>query len=853
MLLRWISWRRVLRAPLRSFLIISGIALGVAALVSTLAVAGSIRGAFTEMAERVAGRASLVVTGGEVGVDPELVAAISELPGVAHTAGTVEVVTHVSKEDGPILVLGVDFVGDRHFLPIAGEDEGAAEVVDDPLAFINDPRGILIAASLARRHQLHAGDSIELLTPGGKQPFKVWGLLEDSGLARAFGGQIAVMFQDAAMLTFGRDRIDRIEVALAPETNLEEARARIGALLGGRGRVERPEGRARHLTSILVPIERGLNVASALALLVGMFIIYNAVGVAVAQRRREVGVLRALGVRRRAVVALFSLEAALLAAIGGAAGIGLGKLIARIALHQTAAPISRFYAAIRPREAEIDLRLALLGLMVGVIAALVSAFGPARLAATVDPAESLRPSALLLTRRPIRHRTLLAISGALLVPAALMAQVTWMSTGFLAMAFLLAAAVLAVPALILSLRRAVSWLAGPHLGIPGRLAIDHAVQRLDRSTVIVGALMLSVSTSVCLASWGAAMERAALYWLDRALPSDLYVTAGSVVADQQNVPFKPEVLEKLQGLPGAQEIYPARIVQVDHQGGRLLIVALGAADYLSANQRKGMAPIVLDGPDPIPLERLTERPGALLSENAARRLGLHAGDHLVVETAVGPRDIEVVAVIVDYVSDLGAVLIDRRWYLEMWQDPLIDTVDIALAPGVPLEPVREEIRRRLGMGQDLFIVSAQDMRGEIQRVLIDAMAIFRSTEVIALLVALLGVVGIMLAAVIDRTREIGVLRAIGASRRQIVHAVMIEAGFLGLASALGGVLAGVPMGWVFTRVVALASTGWLFQYVFPLGATLRVAILVVSTAALAGLWPGRKAAQLDVPEALAYE
>jgi putative ABC transport system permease protein len=261
----------------------------------------------------------------------------------------------------------------------------------------------------------------------------------------------------------------------------------------------------------------------------------------------------------------------------------------------------------------------------------------------------------------------------------------------------------------------------------------------------------------------------------------------------------------------------------------------------------------LAGPDPIPPDTLSRAPNILLSENAARKMEIGVGEKLRFDTPTGAREFTVAAIILDYASDQGAGLIDRRWFVEYWQDDLVDTVDFVLEEGAALAPVEEEVKKRLGPKRSLFIVSAAELRREIQRVLDDSIAVFRSTEFIALWVALLGVVGAMLAAVLDRTREIGVLRAIGASRRQVARFVVAEAAFLGLTAAVGGVLAGIPIGFVFVHSVGLHGTGWLFEYYFPAAAALRVSVLVILTAALAGFWPGRRAARLSVTEALAYE
>jgi putative ABC transport system permease protein len=243
----------------------------------------------------------------------------------------------------------------------------------------------------------------------------------------------------------------------------------------------------------------------------------------------------------------------------------------------------------------------------------------------------------------------------------------------------------------------------------------------------------------------------------------------------------------------------------------------------------------------------------ILGENAARKLGLRAGDVLELVTKRGLQRFEVYAVVVDYTSDQGACLIDRRWYLEYWQDDMVDTVDVFLEKGADLGTARDAIKRALGGGDTLFVVSAAEVRDEIGSVITQALQVFSSTDLLALMVAILGVIGTMFAAVIDRIREIGVMRAIGATRRQVELQVMLEAGFLGLAAALAGILAAVPMGIVFVRVLGLVGTGWHVDYIFPAAKATRIALLVVAAALLAGVLPGRRTSKMAVTEALAYE
>ena len=213
-LLREISLRHWLRSPFRTSLMVLGIALGVALHVATETAADTIFVAFGELVQRVAGRADLTVESAGVGVPNALVADITEVKGVAHAAATLELTAQAPELHESLLIMGVDMLGDMHFLPFEST-EGEAQVIKDPLSFVNDPTALLLSRNFASRHHLHSGDSLSLITSQGLKAFTVRGLLEDNGPAAAFGGQVAVMFLDAAQVAFERGTFaDRIDVAV---------------------------------------------------------------------------------------------------------------------------------------------------------------------------------------------------------------------------------------------------------------------------------------------------------------------------------------------------------------------------------------------------------------------------------------------------------------------------------------------------------------------------------------------------------------------------------------------------------------------------------------------------------------
>jgi putative ABC transport system permease protein len=854
-LLREISLRHFLHAPLRTLVVLAGIALGVSMLVATTMVNDSMLGAFSESVGRVVGKTDLIVTGSDVGVSSELVEEIREAEGVAHVAGTLEIVTRRPGAGGPLLVLGVDLVGDPHFLPIESADD-SADWVEDPLELVADPTGILVSQRLAMQEKLEVGSKLELITSEGARAFTVRGVLVDKGPLASFEGQVAVMYLDAAQLAFGRgDRVDRIDVALAEGVAVGGLQDKLQKLVGGRGKVEKPEGRKDQLRKMLGPLATGVQVSGFIALMVGMFLIYNAVSVAVSERRREIGVLRALGVTRRDAVIAFCLEAGLLGAMGGALGLLFASAMAHPVLDQTAANVSQFYAAIRPPSPKLTPLLALYGIGAGVVLSIFAAYLPARRAAEVDPVEALRRSrGSIVSPRRLPHRRMLLASAVMVVPSTIAA---WLGREHLMLAFaaiglFILAGVLALPSFVVLMSRALSAVSEMVLGVAGRLAIDNVQRSLERSVLTAAALTVAVGSSISIATWGESLEASMMQWLEHMVPADILITAGSPFADQHNVPFHPDVVDKLNGTPGVRGIQRARLLNQEVGTQRIQLLALDSAAYFEQQKRRGRYIRYVEG-GPVDAEQMKGAPRVLLSETAALRLHTKTGEKVAFSTPTGTHDFEVCGLFVDYTSDQGLGFIDRSWFDLYWQDELVDNIDLYLEDDASLEGVMEEVRRRFGGDRSLFITPSAKLREEIKKILLQSMSVLQSTEIICLIVAILGVMGTMLAAVLDRIREIGVLRAVGATRAQVALSIVAEAGFLGLTAAAAGLLLGVPLGLVFVHAIGMSSTGWRVDYSFPVLSAMRVMSAVVLTAMLAGLLPGRRAASMDVTDALGYE
>jgi putative ABC transport system permease protein len=827
-----------MRSRLRTLLVVLGIALGVGLYVATEAASDSMTSSFAALVTRISGHADLSVQATGLGVPAELLAQLSELPGIEHSAASIEVSTQAVDLDESLLVLGVDLLGDLHFAPFS-VNSGEKNALIDPLSFVNDPSGILLSRRFAERHALREGSQLRLLTADGPRAFHVRGVLDDSGAAASFGGQVAVMFLDAAQLSFGRGTFaDRIDLAVRKDVDVAAMQQQVASAIGKAYSVERPEQIGTRLRSLVEPLKAALAVSGFLALLVGAFLVYNAVSVAITQRRHEVGVLRALGVTRKTVIGLFMLESGLLAIPGVGIGLLLGQALAGYSIASTLETLNNHYAAVAQVAPSLAPALMLRASLVGLVVAAGSSFFPALRGTAFDPAIVLRgASAVELTRMPVGRMLLAAVTIGLLawVPMLVGAQ----TGGALQLTIIVLCASLATPFFVVSLR--VLFLRGVEaiFGIPGRLGLDYVERTLGRSTVNVLALMVAVGMSVSVGGWLGSFERSIAKWAGQVGVADLAVLQGSPVIDRRHVPLGAGAVERVKTSPGVESVQRFRTLEGQAGEVKFSLVATDTDIFIEQSARRGKGWELLEGA-PLQHGALSEQPGIMLSENAARLLHVKAGDALKLQTPRGERSFPVRGVIVDYTSENGTGFIDLRYFHEYWADDVVDSLFVYLKPHTNTEAVANRIRVVVSgavHGSSVFVTKTSEVEKNIVASLRKTFSYSHSVEVMTLIIALLGVIGTMVAAVIDRQREIGVLRAVGATRGQVAAAIMIEAGFLGFCAAAAGVLVGVVECRVFLHTLLAARTGWHLDFVFPWSSAIRTGALVVFTSALAGAVP----------------
>jgi len=859
-LLRLVSWPHVKRHRLRTLLTFLGIVLGVAVIVAIALVNRTLTGSFQRTIDLIAGKAVLQVENGESGLAETLYPIVRDTPGVADAAPAVEgFLPLVGAKGEKLYIYGVDFLADSSIRE--QKFVGGGSAMEEALDFIANSDSVALTESFSRRLNLPVGAKLRLATSRGVREYTVRALLKEEGAATVFGGHFALMDLPAAQIALGKEgKLDIVDLTTEPRESIEAVRQRLEARVAGAAQAVRPRERGEQVESLMTSFRVGLFFVSLIALFVGFFLIFNTVSVSVIQRKREIGTLRCLGILRRQILSLFVLEALALALAGSAAGIAAGFLLARAALYSVGQTVNSLFFQFDTAGGGADWTQIAVGLSGGVGIALLAALYPAWQAARVTPLESARQAVWRPRRAGVSSASLIGIALILLAPALAIVSPAGFSgvgkftLGVIAMMLFLLGLSFLAPLF-------VSWWAGFFWRATGRLparagflrnearlASDSLRRAPGRSGMTIATLMISLAAIFTVAAFVASVRESLLNWVDRMVTADLVVHSGAKTAGPLNVPLREEFGAKLESVPGVAVVDYYRLIRSTYEGRPIMIESFSAQRSAAVRTLP-----MLSGDGRTALENLAAEKGVLVSESFQRKFGKNTGDTIRLATPSGPAHFKIVGVYVDYSSDSGSVLIERSLYKRFWKEDLVDAFDLWLARGAAPGNVTAAVNERYGDAYQLFVSTHRELKDNVVRLMEQSFRVNYAVEIIAVVVAIFSVVNTLLASVLDRTREIGVLRAIGATRRQLRGTIMAEAGWIGILGGLLGLFAGAIMSYHHVVYNTRFLTGWSFQYYYPTEVAVLSLMASLTLCLLAGYLPAKRAAEIPIVSAIGYE
>lgn len=866
-LLKWLP-RLILRSlaqnKLRTLLTVLGIALGVGILLAINLANDMALSNFKDSINRVSGKSnlSIVPTQNDV-LDERLLLRLGWIwqipgkefsgfmPGIEQTALWAEPdqKTNPEEQQEVIRMLGVDMLANLrddtgNGMKLAQASESAFDILK--------PYHTYIGEGLAKKHRLKPGDSFQLYLNDGLSTFTVAGILSKGDLGDAYGGQIIVMDLSTAQQAFGmKGRLSKIDL-FVPETAVPMVQAKLKNELPPGVAVQRPTQKGAQVEKMVRSYQYNLTTLSFIALLVGVFLIYNTMSITIIRRRPEIGTLRAIGFSKPQIFGLFLLESLIIGLLGTLLGIGLGVFLSQFAIKAVATTVAALYTGQVLDRFSVDPWLLAQAFGFGILMTVIGAIAPVLEATAVSPAEASRRASY--ESRIFEASGKLSLLGLLFAVGALIAAFQPPVEGLPVFGFISALCTILAAALWMPLLLKISLntllpLLKRWLGIEARLAALILRGALGRTTVSVASLMIGIAMMVSLAVMISSFRQTVVTWVAQTLKADLWIEPVSKFGSKQTGLIKPQAVALIRQIPGVAAVDDFYEFPIQYKGNPTHL-GIGQSGVLA--EYGNLLFTDQESPKAV-LGRVMAHPAVVVTEAFSTRHQVKKGQSIELITPTGPQRFKVEGIYYDYSSDLGYIIMPRHWYKKFYNDERISNLAVYLRPGVDPEAIRQAIQNKLKGQSRLDIRSNQELRANVLRIFDRTFAITYALHVIAIAVALLAVMNALFALVLEARREFGILKYLGARDSQIGKIVMVKAGLLGLFGNISGLLVGFALSFLLIYVINRQSFGWTIRFELPWLFLLQSFLLVMITSILSGLIPARLAAKTPAPQVIKSE
>lgn len=841
------SGRYLQRHPWLIGLSILGVALGVAVVVSIDLANTSARQGFALSTEAVTGKATHTVVGTGMGIPDQVYHTLRVEQGLRESAPVVEGYARTPLEKGRTFsVLGIDPLAEAPFRAYTG---GVGSGLDLG-RFMTESGTALLSETTADAFGLVLGDTIPIIINGVEKGLVLVGVMwpEDEHSARAMADLIIVDISTAQEVFDMPGQLSRIDL-LKPGGVEEDAwMAPIeGALPEGVGLV-RSSARTETVDQMTRAFNLNLTALSLLALVVGMFLIYNTMTFSVVQRRDGIGRLRALGVTRREVFQLILAEALFIGVVGTGVGLLLGIVLGQGLTRLITRTINDLYFVLQVRDLHLAPLTLFKGVVLGLGATLLAAFFPAREATKAAVGTVMRRS--LEESRIQRLLPKLTLGGVLLgILAVALLQLPSRSivVSYGALLGVLLAFALVTPGAIVLLAHLIRPGMGRLFGVLGRMAARGVVTTLSRTAIAVAALMIAIAATMGVGVMVDSFRATVQVWLGYSLQADVYIQPPHLVFRKADASLMPSVLDIISQTDGVAGVYRVQSTQVDTDVGRVDLIA-----FDQSPQTPKTFQFKEGDPDAI-WSAFEVEDMVVVSEPFSYRFDISVGDTLQLQTDQGGKTFTVRGVFYDYGSDLGMVMMGRSTFQKYYEDQRVAGLALYAMPGQEVEALVRRIQERVVDEQEVIVRSNKALREASLDIFDRTFTVTVVLRLLAILVAFVGVLSALMALQLERARELAILRANGLTPRQVWQYVTLQTGLMGFFSGLLSIPLGLTLAYVLIFVINKRSFGWTLQMEISheiLGQALLVALLA---SILAGIYPSWKMAKTNPAMALRDE
>ncbi len=848
-----LTGRYISRRLLQSTLFVLGIALGVAVGVAIDLANASASRAFELSVSSVTGRTTHQIVGSLGRVSTDVYRMVRVDLGIRTSAPVIEAYARAtSLNDRALRVLGVDPFADVPFRDYLVSETAGTQDLNALYAFIARPNTGLISAPLAAEYDLRPGDVIVLQTRTlPRVEVEVVGVLYpgDDLSAQALEDLLLVDIATAQEITGQPGMISRIDLILPDGFDLSGLAEELPPGVA----VTTPSESQEALGQMTDAFELNLQALSLLALLVGVFLIYNTVTFSVVQRRPVIGVLRSIGTTRRQIFVLIVTEAVMLGALGTALGLIFGVILGQGAVRLVAQTINDLYFRVNVENVVLDPWTLARGGVVGIMASVLAAIVPSMEATRTSPVGAMRRSGVEQgTQRmlPVVGVGAAALAG--LGYLLLQLQTDDVVVSFAALFLVLIGCALFTPLMLAGLMHLITPVTGRVFGVLGRMAPRAVVRSLSRTAVAVAALTLAVSVIVGVSVMISSFRSTLTDWLDITLGADIFISPHRGDGPSVGADIDPGIVRRLAALEGVERVATVRSVPaIAPAYPELPPVNLVAVDVDITDGTRRFVWNAAQGSD---YWAALEAGNVAVSEPFAYRRGItRENNTLTLLTDRGQQTFTITGVYYDYTADQGSVLMHADVYRRFYDDPFLSAVALDVVPGTDINDVLNTLQTDTLVGTGLAAQSNRALRSNVLDVFDRTFAITVALRLLATIVAFIGILSALMSLQLEHTWEYGVMRANGMTPRQLRLFTLVQTGLMGLTAGVLALPIGLILALILIYVINVRSFGWTMDLALQVRELAQAFAVALVAALAAGLYPAWRLGRLAAAQALRSE
>ena len=836
--------------PIRTWITVFGIALGVSVFLAITLANQSALSSFEKTVDKISGSANLEirpVAGRHLNQD--ILANIQWLwtAGAKFTPMIVDDVV-LAKDNKNVVVryIAVDIFADPQF---KNYDTISSDSKFDPTSL-----GIMVGAKLAAENKIKVGETIKLYIDDRIEEVKVTGILSDEGAGSVWGGRLLISdISIAQNLLSLDDQISQVSI-IAPSDKRQAIQDKLNVELPSSMTAQPASTRGNQIEKMTRSFKYNLYALSLIALIVGMFLIYNTMAITVIRRRPEIGVLRTLGFSSIEVLALLILEAATFGVIGSGIGVIFGVSIANWALQMVAKTYQRLYIFQPLSSVNFEVSLLALAFFVGVVLTVFAAIPAALEGAHVSPQEATRRMSLELNVDRTSPKlifialVIFGVSGFFSQQPPLMGFPVY---GYLSAILSVLGMAFSLPFLLKFMLPPIASSLAKCLGFETKFAITTLVRTLGRSSVAVATLAIGLSMLVSLAIMIGSFRQTVIDWANQTLIADLWMRPIARESGGSHGSFPPTMEGKLNQVQGVEVVAPWSQTNIDYNGHKVI---LGGAKFSIVEKHSNL--IFISNRSTSEVAKVVRGNKCIVSESFALKHNVKAGDIISIPTKLGTKKFHIEDVYYDYVSDAGFIVIDRPIYSKFMEDGSIESFAIFVDKAFQPDDVRKKIYQILNsdrVGSNGFIRTTRQLKERILAIFDDTFAVTYALHTISIAVAILSVMNALFALADESKREFGILKYLGTSEKSMKKIVYTQASTLGLLGSIFGTMLGLVLAVILVYVINKQSFGWTIRMLLPFDFIVQTFLVVILTSILSAVIPARMAARTPAPEVVKSE